>query len=147
VATDPGRAAALWRLREAHTEVLAAVGPPLKLDVAVAPDRLAAFTQDLLATIGDRLAGSRTVLFGHLGDGNLHVNVLGVDPADPHAVEVVLKVVARHRGSISAEHGIGRAKRAWLHLTRSPAEIALLRTIKAALDPHGTLNPGVLLPD
>jgi FAD/FMN-containing dehydrogenase len=147
VATEPGPAAALWRLREAHTEVLAAVGPPLKLDVAVAPDRLPAFTEDLLASVASRLPGARPVLFGHVGDGNLHVNLLGVDPHDHGAADLVLGVVARHHGSISAEHGIGRAKKEWLHLTRSDVEIALLRRVKAALDPQGILNPGVLLPD
>jgi FAD/FMN-containing dehydrogenase len=146
VATEPGPAAALWRLREAHTEVLASLGPPLKLDVSVAPDRLAPFTADLLAALAERVPASRPVLFGHIGDGNVHVNVLGVDPLDHDVAGLVLGVVARHRGSISAEHGIGRAKREWLHLTRSPAEIELLRAIKAALDPKGLLNPGVLFP-
>jgi FAD/FMN-containing dehydrogenase len=147
VANEPGPATALWRLREAHTEVLAALGPPLKLDVSVAPDRLPAFAADLLAALAERFPSARPVLFGHVGDGNLHVNVLGVDPLDHDAADCVLGVVARHRGSISAEHGIGRAKRAWLHLTRSPAEIEVLRALKAALDPAGLLNPGVLLPD
>lgn len=147
VASEPGPAAALWRLREAHTEALAAAGPPLKLDVAVAPDELADFAADLLATLAERFPVTRPILFGHVGDGNLHVNLLDVDPLDHAAAACVLGVVARHRGSVSAEHGIGRAKRNWLHLTRSPAEIELLRTIKAALDPAGLLNPGVLLPD
>jgi FAD/FMN-containing dehydrogenase len=147
VASGPGPAAALWRLREAHTEVLAAVGPPLKLDVSVTPDRLATFCAVLRAALADEVPAARTVLFGHIGDGNIHVNLLGVDPLDHRAADVVLGVVAAHGGSISAEHGIGRAKRRWLHLSRSEAEIELLRTLKRALDPAGVLNPGVLLPD
>jgi FAD/FMN-containing dehydrogenase len=147
VASEPGPAAALWRLREAHTEVLAALGPPLKLDVSVAPADLPAFCADLSATLAAGFPAGRAILFGHVGDGNLHVNVLGVDPHDDGATDAVLRVVARHGGSVSAEHGIGRAKRRWLHLTRSDTEIELLRAIKAALDPAGLLNPGVLLPD
>ena len=83
---------------------------------------------------------------GHLADGNLHVEVLGPEPDDERADAVVLGTVAEHRGSISAEHGVGRAKAAYLHLSRSPAEIAAMRAVKAALDPHGLFNPGALLP-
>ena len=86
------------------------------------------------------------ILFGHLAEGNLHVNVLGAtDQADPVA-DAVLRAVAAHQGSISAEHGVGRAKVGWVHLSRSPAEIAAMRAVKRALDPAGLFNPGVLLP-
>ena len=88
--------------------------------------------------------GARTHLFGHLGDGNLHVNITGVAPDDEAPDDAVLRLVAEHGGSISAEHGIGRAKAPWLGLSRSPAEIAAFRAIKPALDPAGILNPGVL---
>jgi FAD/FMN-containing dehydrogenase len=87
------------------------------------------------------------VLFGHAGDGNLHVNVLGVPAGEGQRVEdPVLQLVADLGGSISAEHGIGVAKRPWLHLNRTPAEIAAFRALKFALDPKGILNPDVLLP-
>jgi FAD/FMN-containing dehydrogenase len=85
-------------------------------------------------------------LFGHAADGNLHVNVTGVDPADERIDAAVLGLVADMGGSISAEHGIGTAKKQWLHLNRSEAEIAAMRAIKHALDPAGILNPNVLLP-
>ncbi len=85
-------------------------------------------------------------LFGHIGDGNLHVNVTGVAPDDERVDEAVLTLVARRGGSISAEHGIGAAKRRWLHLARSDAEIDAFRAIKSALDPNGILNPHVLIP-
>jgi FAD/FMN-containing dehydrogenase len=86
------------------------------------------------------------VLWGHVGDGNLHVNVVG-PPADDDTVDdAVLRLAASMGGSISAEHGIGRAKLRWLGLTRSAAEIATMIDIKRALDPGGSLNPGVLLP-
>ena len=91
---------------------------------------------------------TQTWLFGHVGDGNIHVNVTGVAEADGEGVdEAVLTLVAELGGSISAEHGIGAAKRRWLHLNRSAAEIDAFRRIKAALDPPGILNPHVLLPD
>jgi FAD/FMN-containing dehydrogenase len=91
-------------------------------------------------------ASARCVVFGHLGVGNLHVNVLGVEPDDERVDDAVLRLVADLGGSIGAEHGIGAAKRDWLRLTRAPADLAAMRAIKRALDPQGLLNPGVLLP-
>jgi FAD/FMN-containing dehydrogenase len=86
------------------------------------------------------------VLFGHVADGNVHVNVVGPGPDDDAVDEAVLQLVVERGGSISAEHGIGRAKVRWLHLARSPAELAAYRAIKGALDPAGILNPHVLIP-
>jgi FAD/FMN-containing dehydrogenase len=85
-------------------------------------------------------------LFGHAGDGNVHVNITGVDADDTDIDAQVLGLVARSGGSISAEHGIGRTKRAFLHLNRTDAEIDTMRAIKRAFDERGTLSPGVLLP-
>ena len=89
--------------------------------------------------------------FGHLGDGNVHLNVLGTTALTAEQLHdldaAVLGQVASVGGSISAEHGIGRLKRPWLSLSRSPAELAAFRALKVALDPAGLLNPGVLLPD
>jgi FAD/FMN-containing dehydrogenase len=94
--------------------------------------------------------GARTIIFGHLNEGNLHVNVLGGQDGhafDDHAVtDAVLTYVTSLHGSISAEHGVGRAKAEWLSLSRSPAEIAAMRSVKAALDPGSLLNPGVIFP-
>ena len=85
-------------------------------------------------------------IFGHLADGNIHVEILG-PPADENDVDTaVLECIARHGGSISAEHGIGRMKVDHLYLSRSPEEIAAMRAIKKAWDPQGLMNPGVLLP-
>ena len=143
-ATDTDRAR-LWAVREAHTEVLAPLRP-VKLDVAVPVPALAAFVAELpAATAG--AGGGRPVLFGHLAEGNVHVNVVDVPPEREHAVtDAVLRLVGAHGGSISAEHGIGRAKRDWLHLGRSAADIAAMRAVKAALDPAGLLSPGRVLP-
>ena len=88
---------------------------------------------------------ARCWLFGHVGDGNLHVNVTGVDPSDESVDDAVLRLVVASGGSISAEHGIGTAKRRWLSLQRSAEELAVFRSIKDALDPRGILNPHVLL--
>jgi FAD/FMN-containing dehydrogenase len=143
-ADDAAGRARLWRYREAMSDAIARVGVPHKLDVTLPAAALAAFAGAVPATVTTAAPGARTHLFGHLGDGNLHVNITGVDPDDDAPDEAVLRLVAEYGGSISAEHGIGRAKAAWLSLSRSPAEIAAFRAIKAALDPAGILNPGVL---
>jgi FAD/FMN-containing dehydrogenase len=85
------------------------------------------------------------ILFGHLGDGNVHVNVLGLDPDDTAADDAVLELVLRHGGTISAEHGIGIAKAAWLKRARGTGDYAAMCAIKRALDPANLLNPGVVL--
>ena len=94
------------------------------------------------ATPGSTAASA--IVFGHIGVGNLHVNVLGPPPGDQAVDEAVLRLAAGHGGTISAEHGIGRAKVRWLRLNRSPEEMAAMRAVKTALDPSGLLNPGVL---
>ena len=142
VATDAQARASLWAYRERHTESISAEGIPHKLDVAVPLTRLAAFRADLDSVIAK--ADARAIVFGHIGAGNLHVNVLGPAPDDDSVDDAVLRLAAGHGGTISAEHGIGRAKVAALHLCRSTAEIAAMRAVKSALDPAGILNPGVL---
>jgi FAD/FMN-containing dehydrogenase len=83
-------------------------------------------------------------LFGHAAEGNLHVNVVGPPPEDEAVDDAVLGLVVERGGSISAEHGIGTAKRRWLARNRTPEEVAAMRAVKAALDPAGTLNPNAL---
>jgi FAD/FMN-containing dehydrogenase len=135
----------LWQVRERHTEAINTLGPPVKLDVTLPLHRLDEFVSVLSNIRAD------AVIFGHVGDGNLHVNVpaLGHPERQREAAAVedqVLHAVAKLGGSISAEHGIGRAKRDLLHLSRSPAELVLFQSLKHALDPQGILNPGCLLP-
>jgi FAD/FMN-containing dehydrogenase len=148
VATDASRRTDLWRYREAHTEAINATGVPHKLDVTLPLGGLAAFCDEVGSVVSDVAPGARTFLFGHAGDGNVHVNVVGADGAEvPEDLDAaVLQLVARRGGSISAEHGIGTAKKAYLSLVRSPEEIGAFRRLKAALDPAGVLNPNVLLP-
>ncbi|HEY8058509.1 MAG TPA: FAD-linked oxidase C-terminal domain-containing protein, partial [Acidimicrobiales bacterium] len=100
---------------------------------------------EIRATVGSLATDAHLWVFGHVGDGNLHLNVTGLATDDDRVDEAVLTLVAAAGGSISAEHGIGVAKRRWLSLARSEAEIATFRTLKAALDPDAVLNPGVLL--
>jgi FAD/FMN-containing dehydrogenase len=146
VATDAARQQALWRYREDHTLAVNTLGPPHKLDVTVPHAALADFLAELPARVAAVRPEARTWLFGHVGDGNIHVNVTGVDPGDEAVDEAVLTHVAELGGSISAEHGIGTAKVRWLHLNRTPDELAAMRAVKRALDPDGVLNPHVLLP-
>ncbi len=145
VAADAPRRVALWHYREAHTEAINRVGTPHKLDVALPASVLAGFVDDVPRRVHEWKRSARVWVFGHAADGNVHVNVTGVDPDDDAVDELVLRLVADLGGSISAEHGIGRAKARWLELNRTPPEIQAFRAIKAALDPDGIMNPGVLL--
>ncbi|MGA3216150.1 MAG: FAD-binding oxidoreductase [Acidimicrobiales bacterium] len=150
VAEDAGARAHLWAYRERHTEAIATLGVPHKLDVTLPSDSLAAFAGVVRSEIQDALGheqrAARVVLFGHVGDGNVHVNVIGPDPEDHRADDAVFRLVIRHGGSISAEHGIGVAKLDFVTAARSAGDLTVMRRVKAALDPLGILNPGVLLP-
>ncbi|MBI1377904.1 MAG: FAD-binding protein [Frankiales bacterium] len=145
VAVDAVDRARLWSYRERAAEAASALGVPHRFDVSVPLGGWDAFVADMkqrLASVDDV---AEVLVFGHLADGNLHVEVLGPDPEDERSDAVVLRTVADHGGSISAEHGVGRAKAPYLHLTRSPQEIAAMRAVKSAFDPHGLFNPGALL--
>ncbi|MBF5044991.1 FAD-binding oxidoreductase [Aggregicoccus sp. 17bor-14] len=140
----------LWALRESISESLAATGLPHKNDISLPVARLEAFCSELESVFSARYPGWEICLFGHIGDGNLHVNVMkpdGMDKAEflAHTREAdptMFELVKRHAGSISAEHGVGLLKKPYLAYSRSPGELALLRTLKRALDPLGILNPG-----
>jgi FAD/FMN-containing dehydrogenase len=146
VAVDPSQRAALWRYREGHTEAINAIGPPHKLDVTLPAHELASFVAEVRGAVASVVPDAQLWLFGHAVDGNLHVNVTGVDPDDERVDDHVLGLVVSSGGSISAEHGIGTAKKRWLPLNRTASEIAAMRAVKGALDPHGILNPNALLP-
>jgi FAD/FMN-containing dehydrogenase len=147
VASDVTGVARLWAYRETHTEAISAAGVPVKLDVSVPLRELPGLVEDLPGTVAAVAPNARPIIFGHLGEGNLHVNVLDAEDAAEAVTDAVLRLVASRRGSISSEHGVGRAKAHWLSLSRSDAEVAAMRRIKSALDPAGTLNPGVLFSD
>ncbi|MEO9329880.1 FAD-binding oxidoreductase [Gordonia aurantiaca] len=146
-ALEPAPARALWGARESHTESIArsSATPVVKLDISV-PIRALPEAFAELAAVGEVSDfPCRPILFGHVGDGNIHVNLLDVpvERADDVTARV-FGIVTANGGSISAEHGIGRAKTAWTHLGRSDVDLDTMRAIKAALDPQGLLNPGVL---
>ncbi len=150
LAANHEQAARLWELREGISESLAATGLPHKNDIALPIAGLTAFCADLEALFARRYPDLEICLFGHIGDGNLHVNVMKPDAMDKAAFlarvheadEAMFALVRSHRGSVSAEHGIGLLKRDWLGYTRSDGEIALMRQLKAVFDPKGILNPG-----
>lgn len=145
VGLDPSEQSRLWDYREAQGEAFSALGLTHKLDVSVPLPSLAQACEELASLMRAYPTVETFGVFGHLADGNIHVEIYG-PPADDVAVDhVVLDCVARYRGSISAEHGVGRAKAADLALCRSAAEIAAMRALKSAWDPAGIMNPGVLL--
>jgi FAD/FMN-containing dehydrogenase len=145
IADDTAGRERLWRVREHHTEAIAAAGVPHKLDVGVPLDRLGTFADEVRAAVARAAPGAQVFMFGHLGDGNVHVNVLGPEPGDEAADAAVLELAARLGGTISAEHGVGVAKARFLSLVRSEAELGAMRAIKRALDPDSLLNPGCVL--
>ena len=144
VAHDAGRRALLWRYREQHTAAINTVGVPHKFDVTVPLAGLAGFLNQVPEMIREVAPSAVTWLFGHVGDGNIHVNVTDVPPEAHVLDEQVYRYVVACGGSISAEHGVGTAKARWLSLNRSADELAAMRAIKHALDPAGILNPHVL---
>jgi FAD/FMN-containing dehydrogenase len=150
IAQSAAQAATLWALREGISESLSATGFPYKNDIALPVAELEPFCAALDALLARDYPSFEVCLFGHIGDGNLHVNVMKPDDlettaflARTHAVDRDLfSLVRRHRGSISAEHGVGLLKKPYLEFSRSPEELAVLRAVKRALDPAGILNPG-----
>jgi FAD/FMN-containing dehydrogenase len=153
IAQSQKQAGELWALREGISESLSATGLPHKNDVALPLAALEAFCGELDAVFAQKYAGWELCLFGHIGDGNLHVNVMKPDDLDVAAFRArtaaadrdLFALVQKHAGSISAEHGIGLLKKPYLGYSRSPDELAVLRSVKQALDPLGILNPGKIL--
>lgn len=152
ISASDAQAAQLWRLREGITESVAKY-VPYKNDVSVRISAMPAFLAETQALLHAEYPQFDVVWFGHIGDGNLHINILKPEGmaqdafvADCERVTKLLaQVLQAHGGSISAEHGIGLVKKPYLGCTRSAAEIAVMRGIKAVLDPKGIMNPGKLL--
>ncbi len=155
IAANEGQAEAFWALREDISPAERAIGPAMQHDISVPVARMADFVTEAVSVVEARFPGTLGVAFGHLGDGNVHFHVLAPagsergawEASDGKAISAfVHELVVQWGGSISAEHGIGQLKRDELGRLGDPVQLAMMRAIKAALDPAGLLNPGKLVP-
>lgn len=155
IAASEAQAEALWRIRDSISEAERGRGPALQHDVSVPVARMPDYIATVPGLVADAFPGATSLAFGHLGDGNVHFHVRPPAGGDAEAwiaahgeaaSRIVYDAAVAMGGSISAEHGIGRTKRALFGAVGDPVRIALLRRMKAAMDPAGTLNPGVLIP-
>ena len=154
IAESEAQGMAIWRLREEHSEAQKRAGASVKNDVSVPVSKVPEFIRRATEACNALMPGIRAVPFGHMGDGNIHFNLVQPESADPawfldqdHAImEAVNAVVRALDGSFSAEHGIGRLKPYMMPDWRGGAELEAMRRIKAALDPLGIMNPGKVLP-
>jgi len=143
------QAANLWRLREGISESISAK-TPYKNDISVVVSKVPAFLREIDAVVNTHYPDFEIIWFGHIGDGNLHLNILKPDALAEQdffakCVQVnkwVFEIVERYQGSVSAEHGVGLVKKDYLGYTRSDQEVALMRGIKQVFDPKGVMNPG-----
>ncbi len=147
VCSSEGQREALWALRD-DVEGIFRLGMPVAFDVSLPLAGMEGYVTEVVERLEREWPAYRRFVFGHLGDGNLHIIAAGPPSAEArHGIErCVYEPLASRGGSVSAEHGIGREKQPWLNLCRSPAELALMQKLKQALDPKGILNPGRVLP-
>jgi len=153
IAQTEAQSRALWALRENHTEASKREGPSIKHDISVAVSKIPPFVPEGLAAMNKALPGCRPLVFGHVGDGNLHFNCQApsgwTKPQFAPYVEpvsgAIYDLVTAYGGSISAEHGIGRIKLEELAHYRSRTELDVMRQLKRALDPHNIMNPGKVI--
>ena len=155
IAANETQAEAFWQLRDSIAPAERAIGPAMQHDISVPVDAMPGFISAAIPDVEDRFPGSTGVAFGHLGDGNIHFHVLAPTGATRGEWELSQgKEISRHvhdlvtqwGGSISAEHGIGQMKRDELGRLGDPVALTVMRSVKQALDPHGLLNPGKLVP-
>jgi FAD/FMN-containing dehydrogenase len=147
VGVDVNSQQRLWQVRESVAEVLGVYGPPLKFDVSLPLPAIAPFARESGELIAEHAADAIPVLFGHIGEGNLHLNVLrcGLDGDREAALySAMMALIARCGGNVSSEHGVGSRKRDYVGMSRTDADIAAMRTVKTAFDPSGYLNAAVL---
>jgi FAD/FMN-containing dehydrogenase len=148
VAQSERERAAYWAIRENAGEGFRALGPLCTFDVSMPIAAMGRFGDRVAQEIEALFPGATTLILGHMGDGNLHVVAavgFGASDARKKVDEIVYGVIRELGGSVSAEHGIGTEKKPYLSWSRTPEEIALMRSLKAALDPKGVLNPGKVL--
>lgn len=132
-----------WAIRDASGELGQHFGNVVNFDVGVRVEELDDFARECRRRIKDAFPSSQVFVFGHIADGNIHFACVTADPKNnARTEEIIYEAVGEWRGSITAEHGVGLEKRAFLHHSRPPSYIALMRTVKQALDPHNLMNPG-----
>jgi FAD/FMN-containing dehydrogenase len=148
IATSRAQREAMWELRD-DVEQIFRMGMPVAFDVSLPIAEMEQYVAEVMQRLEREWPAYRRFAFGHLGDGNLHFIVAGPPSAEArHGIErCVYEPLAKRAGSVSAEHGIGLEKQPWLALSRSPAELELMRRLKQTLDPQGILNPGRVLPN
>lgn len=142
----------LWQLRERISESIS-VYTPYKNDISVNISDVPAFVEEVDAVVQKEYPDFEIVWFGHIGDGNMHLNILKPDDLDKETFfdkcsdvsKWVFEIVRKYHGSISAEHGVGLLKKPYLHYSRSEVEIAAMKAVKKVFDPKGIMNPGKLL--
>jgi FAD/FMN-containing dehydrogenase len=152
IAQNAAQRAAFWKVREEQSAAQKPEGGGWKHDVSVPVSRIPDFLEEATAAVDRFQPGARVSAFGHVGDGNIHYDVLCPSGGDHPAFitrwaegsQIVHDIVARHDGSISAEHGLGRLKTDEARRYKTPAEIRAMQAIRAALDPHRIMNPSVL---
>jgi FAD/FMN-containing dehydrogenase len=147
IAKSDKEARSLWAIRDCPGEFTKVFWPQLSFDISAPTGEIGGLKRDIEAALRARWPDIDLVFWGHVADANLHFSArLDKDPMPEHEIDATTyAVVGAHRGAISAEHGIGISKRPFLHHSRSPEEIALMRTLKRALDPKGILNPGKVI--
>jgi FAD/FMN-containing dehydrogenase len=154
IAQSGAQSESFWLLRDSITLAIAQTGKCLKHDIAMPTSRVAGFVRTMGERLGQVCTGIRFVIFGHLGDGNLHYNLMKPDGASDEQfvasgagiMRIVHDSVHAHAGTISAEQGVGQFRIGELLHYKDPVELSLMRRVKAALDPSGIMNPGKVLP-
>ena len=152
IAQNDAQRAAFWKVREEQSAAQKPEGGGWKHDVSVPVSRIADFLEEATTAVERFHPGARVSAFGHVGDGNIHYDVLCPPGGDHPAFiarwaegsQIVHDIVARYDGSISAEHGLGRLKTDEARRYKTPVEIRTMQAIRTALDPHRIMNPGVL---
>jgi FAD/FMN-containing dehydrogenase len=153
VAQSTAQAKGFWRLREDLVEAQHRAGRHLRTDISVTISDMAGFLEAADAAVSQAEPSATRIAYGHVGDGNIHYNIIPPPDRAPdeviamiaHLEEILFKLVDRFAGSISAEHGIGRLKRAHFLERLSPTEMRLMHAVKSGIDPAGLMNPGVIL--